>query len=113
MAGLLRTWWAFLRQFIVAWLALDRSTRKLAALLWHIIKDIPDIGDHSLLRVVLMAYLCEVEYYRFYGETMTGAPWIYGQEGPVPEELPNAIQWLLNRELVTLDALPPCDVRGE
>ena len=101
----LRMCWAFLRQFIAAWLALDKPTRKLAALLRYIVKDLPDIGDHSLLRVVLLAYLCEVESYRSYGETITGATWIRGKEGPVPEKLPEAMTWLLNQELVTLEEI--------
>ena len=111
--SILQVWWAFLRQFVAAWLALDRSTRNLASLLWHIVKDLHDSEDHSLLRVVLLAYLCEVEHHKLFGESMTGAPWIYGREGPVPEELANAVQWLLNRKLVTLDALPSRDVRRE
>ena len=103
--GILQLWWAFLRQFVAAWLALTKPTRKLAALLWHIVRDSRDWEDHSLLQVVLLAYLCEVEHQRWFGETMTGAPWIYGQEGPEPEKLANALQWLLNRGLVTLEEI--------
>lgn len=102
MIGVLQVCWAFLRQFVLAWFALTRSTRELAALLYHITGELPEESDHSLLRVVLMTFLCEVESYRFFGKTITGATWIYGKEGPVPRELPNALQWLMNMGAVSL-----------
>ena len=98
----LRIWWAFLRQFVAAWLALGKSTRKLAALIHYITSELPEESDHCLLRIVLLAYLCEVESYRFYGESITGATWIRGEEGPVPRKLPEAMTWLLNQKLVRL-----------
>ena len=107
----LRIYWAFLRQFVAAWLALRKNTRKLATLIHYITSELPEESDHCLLRIILLAYLCEVESYRFYGETITGATWMRGKEGPVPEKLSEAVTWLLNRELVTLTELPSRDVR--
>ena len=111
MTGILQTCWAFLRQFVAAWFALTKSTRKLARLIHYIMDELPEGSDHCLLRIVLLAYLCEVESYEFYGEPITGATWIRGEEGPVPKKLPEAMTWLLNRGLVTLSELPSRDVR--
>ena len=77
-----------------------KATAKLGGLLGYIGRDLISkaaVDADSLLKHVLLAYFCDVENYRLFGETMTGTTWIYGPEGPYPKELPYALQWMANR----------------
>lgn len=90
---------AFWHGFVFSLLK-PKATVKLANLLGYISVDLERmkaVDAASLLKCVLLAYLCDVEHYRLLGETMTTATWIRGANGPYPKELPYALQWLVNR----------------
>ena len=102
--GEMRAWFELVRAALchgfMFSLLKPKATVKLGGLLGYIGRDLAStaaVDANSLLKHVLLAYLCDVENYRLFGETMTGATWIHGPEGPYPKELPYALQWLGNR----------------
>jgi len=101
----MKTWFELLRAtfwhgFMFSLLK-PKATTKLGGLLGYIGRDLVSkaaVDADSLLKHVLLAYLCDLESHRCFGKTITGATWIRAPKGgPYPKELPHALQWMANR----------------
>jgi len=92
------------QQAVITWKCCfrPRRWRKEAALLQRIVRGAPKC---DIKRLQLLAYLVEVEHYRFWGKRLTHFCWVKGRHGPVALEF-----WLLVNEMLWRGQLVPIEV---